>query len=109
MNIYCDNDCEALTDVIMDYFTIEHSSDTEDDEQCNDSDNEVGLTKCVSVDSISVDCCIFLNINIKLLFNSVSVQDISVFDNIAEIFPRLPDPENGPAPVATENFHCGCR
>ncbi|KAK2157425.1 hypothetical protein NP493_1878g00022 [Ridgeia piscesae] len=36
-------------------------------------------------------------------------QDISVFDNIAEILPRLPDSENGPAPVATEHFLCGYR
>jgi len=52
---------------------------------------------------------IFLNVNIKLLLNFISAQDISVFDNIAEILLRLPDPENGPAPVTTENFHCGCR
>ncbi|KAK2181233.1 hypothetical protein NP493_405g02028 [Ridgeia piscesae] len=55
INIYCDADCEALTDVIMNYFTTGHLSDTEDDEQCDDSDNEVGLTKCVSVDNVSVD------------------------------------------------------
>ena len=52
---------------------------------------------------------VFLNVNIKLLFNSVSAQDISVFENIAEILPRLPDSENGPAPVATEHFLCGYR
>ena len=56
-----------------------------------------------------IHIAVFLNVNIKLLFNSVSAQDISVFDNISEILPRLPDSENGPAPVATEHFLCGYR
>jgi len=55
INIYCDADCEALTDVIMDYFTTGHPSDSEDDEQCDDSDDEPGPPKCLSVDSVSVD------------------------------------------------------
>ena len=51
INIYCDADCEALTDVIMDYFTTGDPSDKEDEEQYD----KVGLTKCVSVDNVSVD------------------------------------------------------
>ena len=52
---------------------------------------------------------ILLMLDIKLWFNSVSAQDISVFDNIDEILPRLPDLENEELHVTTENFRCSCR
>ena len=90
INIYCDADCEALTDVIMDYFTTGHPSDTEDEVQYDNSDNEVGLTKCVSVDNVSVDgsdinegtncdfvyCTVsrLLYKQLKHLFNLISIQ-----------------------------------
>ena len=51
---------------------------------------------------------ILLMLDIKLWFNSVSAQDISVFDNIDEIVPRLPDLENEELHVTTENFRCSC-
>ncbi len=40
INLFCDDDREALTDVMKHYLTFGNPSDTEDEDTCNDSDDE---------------------------------------------------------------------